>query len=267
MISAKNAWLWALLIGTFLFGLEAVTVHVTSNHNFVPTTILIGAFTVPVSFAFFVYGQERSLDRVSHRRAPLLETFLCFLVGGAVGTVFAGLIEYFALGAMPAYRQLGVGLIEESVKLILPLGLYLSGRFRSGMDGLVFGVASGMGFAAMETMGYGLVMFLNTERMSEVLETLMLRSFAAPVAHAAWTGVVCATIWRARLVRTAAARLDIVLAVFAATVLHAFWNIFNYSGFMLQVAAPVVIGGISLLLLAYRFLEARGAGADPGGDT
>ena len=51
--------------------------------------------------------------------------------------------------------MIGVGLIEEASKLIVPAAiLLLVRRYRTAADGLLLGVAAGAGFAAMETMGY-----------------------------------------------------------------------------------------------------------------
>ena len=48
--------------------------------------------------------------------------------------------------------MLAVGLIEESVKLAVPLWLFLRRRFPAPADGMLAGVAAGTGFAVLESM-------------------------------------------------------------------------------------------------------------------
>ena len=62
------------------------------------------------------------------------------------------------------------------------------------------GVATAMGCAALETMGYGFTSLLLSKGDLGVLdEVLLLRGLTSPAGHAAWTGLVCAVLWRERL--------------------------------------------------------------------
>lgn len=47
-----------------------------------------------------------------------------------------------------------VGLVEESTKLLVPLGLYALGRYRDPRAGIGIGLAAGFGFAIAETTQY-----------------------------------------------------------------------------------------------------------------
>jgi protease PrsW len=52
-----------------------------------------------------------------------------------------------------------------------------------------------MGFAALETMGYGFVTLLASRGNLALLEeALLARGLASPAGHAAWTGLVCAVL-------------------------------------------------------------------------
>lgn len=53
------------------------------------------------------------------------------------------------------------GLIEESAKLIVPLALLMLLRRPDPQAGIIIGIASGMGFATLETMGYGFTALLS----------------------------------------------------------------------------------------------------------
>ena len=85
---------------------------------------------------------------------------------------------------------IAVGLIEETAKLIVPALLLLLGRYRRPADGLLIGVASGAGFAVLETMGYGfVVLIISHGNLSAVDGVLMTRGLLSPAAHADLTGL------------------------------------------------------------------------------
>jgi hypothetical protein len=62
--------------------------------------------------------------------------------------------------------MLAVGLIEEAAKLIAPVAIVLYTRQRHLADGLLIGMASGAGFAALENMGDDLVVLLQSHGTS-----------------------------------------------------------------------------------------------------
>jgi RsiW-degrading membrane proteinase PrsW (M82 family) len=221
--------------------------------------LLLGAFIVPVAFVAFFYGQERAIDKLVHVEAPLRIVAACFFVGGIIGVVTAGFLEYATLTKLTISGLFIVGLIEESAKLIFPIAIYIRAHYRSEADGLLFGVASGMGFAALETMGYGLVSLMQSGGNVGILEgTLLIRGLLSPVGHAAWTGLICATLWRQRE-RTGKLFNPSVIWVFVlAVVLHALWDIAGLSQqAFISYPGYVIIGGISLMLLIRKLREAR----------
>jgi RsiW-degrading membrane proteinase PrsW (M82 family) len=170
------------------------TLIVTSNPNYAPSVILLGAFLVPVTFVTYLY-----------ERLPTLEVLLpalavCFLWGGVLGTVVAGPLEYGVASSLGFLPKLAIDLIEESAKIIVPLGFYLFGRYRSEAAGIVLGVTTAAGFASLETMGYGFVSLLQSKGNLGVLgEVLLVRGLSSPAGHMSWTGMVCAVLWRERL--------------------------------------------------------------------
>ncbi|MFY9812839.1 MAG: PrsW family intramembrane metalloprotease [Dehalococcoidales bacterium] len=255
----NQRWFQVLVIGAILFFGTEQALKFTNNINFVPTVILIGAFLVPVTMVTYFYSQEQVLDKTSHSAVPLSLVATCFLVGGVIGSVFAGFIEYTTLRSSSILILFGVGLIEETTKLIFPVIMFIRGRYRSEADGLLFGVSCGMGFAALETMGYGLVSLLQTQgNIGTLQEVLLIRGLLSPVGHAAWTGLVCAVLWRQRE-KTGKILRPVVFSVFLlAVVLHALWDIsgtssnvtVNYLGYS-------AVGVVSLTLLILRLRDAR----------
>ncbi|MDX6234480.1 MAG: protease PrsW, partial [Nocardioidaceae bacterium] len=139
---------------------------------------------------------------------------------------------------------LGIGLIEESAKLAVPV-VILAWRKPRPWDGLVLGVAVGSGFAALETMGYAFVALIQSGgHLGSVTHLLLIRSLAAPGGHAAWTGLSCAALFAIRTSRRRWLGWARFIIVFAGViVLHATWD---------SLAADngyLIVGGASFLLL------------------
>ena len=204
-------------------------------------------------------------DRIPAKEISLSCILICFLGGGAVGLIAAGLVEFQTIQKMGIPMLLIVGLVEEGAKLIFPLVQYLRGKYRSEADGLLFGVASGMGFAALETMGYGLVVLIQSGgNVSALEQVLLIRGLLSPAGHAAWTGLICAVIWRERERKgRGLPSLSVIGAFVLAVVLHTLWDTVNSLGgptatqFVIVIVGNLAIAGISLTLLMRRMREAR----------
>ncbi len=190
---------------------------------------------------------------------------LCFMVGGAIGVVAAGVVEFETLKSLSALGLLGVGAIEEAAKLIFPIGLFLWASYRSEMDGILFGVAAGMGFASLETMGYGLVSFAKSGGNINVLDqVLLVRGLLSPVGHAAWTGLICGVLWRERQRKKHGLfGLATFTAFVVAVILHTLWDLSNslsgqtMSSLVLALLGNLAVATVSLTLLIRRLREAR----------
>ena len=126
------------------------------------------------------------------------------------------------------------------------------------------GVATAMGCAALETMGYGFTSLLLSKGNLGVLdEVLLLRGFTSPAGHVAWTGLVCAVLWRERLkVAHATFNWRVGGAFATAIILHALWDTFasmrssTFVGFLSIELISLLIALISLTLLIRRVREA-----------
>ncbi len=195
-VVGRWAWVPALGIGVVLYELVRRAVVDTGNPNLVPSLILLGAAVVPVAFIAFVAGRRLVFTVTSGLVAAVA------LLGGVVGVVTAGMLEYHVLRDLGGIPAVLVAAIEESAKLIVPVAVLLvllvqRHRLRVG-DGLLLGVASGAGFAVLETMGYGLVVLIQSRGDLSVLdEVLVERGLLSPAAHMAWTGLAAAAIWAA----------------------------------------------------------------------
>ncbi len=194
-----------------------------------------------------------------HTEAPLIPVVTCFLIGGVVSVISAGFLEYEVLRHLSVGALLGVGLIEEAAKLLFPLGLYFSGRYRSPVDGLLFGITSGMGFAALETMGYGLVSLLQSRGDIAVLqEVLLVRGLLSPVGHAAWTALICGALWQARERTGKTLNAGVLWTYLMAVLLHSLWDLVGSSGSaVISYAGFLIVGTVSLVLLIRKWRAAQ----------
>jgi RsiW-degrading membrane proteinase PrsW (M82 family) len=262
----RRRWFQIFVSGLILLYLVERTLVATSNPNYVPSVILLGAFLVPITFVTYLY------ERLAGWDVPLPVLAICFLWGGVLGTVVAGTLEYDVARTLGFLPKLAIGLIEESAKLIVPLIFYFAGRYRSEAAGIVLGVTTAAGFAGLETMGYGFVSLLSSKGNLGILDELLLvRGLTSPAGHMAWTGLVCAVLWRERL-KVGHATLDwrVLGAFLAAVVLHALWDTFasvkspTFVGFLRVELLSLLIALISLTLLIRRVREARRA-AEGGG--
>jgi RsiW-degrading membrane proteinase PrsW (M82 family) len=259
----RRRWLQLLLSGLVLLFLVERTLVATGDPNYVPSAILLGAFLVPVTFTTYLYERLPSWD------VPLPAIAICFVWGGVLGTVVAGTLEYDVIRTLGFLPKLGIGVIEESAKLILPLVFYFLGRYRSEAAGIVLGVTTAAGFAALDTMGYGFVSLLQSKGNLGILdEVLLVRGLSSPAGHMSWTGLVCAVLWRERL-KAGHATLNwrVGGAFLTAVVLHALWDTFasirsaTFVEFLGVAFLSLLVAVVSLVLLLRRVREARRASA------
>lgn len=252
----RLGWLWVLLAGAAAYLLVLRTLVATENLNFVPSLILLGSIVVPASVLVFTASSGRQV------LVPPGIIALVAVLGGVVGTVAAGTLEYDALHRLGALPMIMVGLIEESAKLVVPLVVLLVTRYRDPRAGVVVGVASGMGFATLETMGYGLNALLSSGSLASVQETLLLRALLSPAGHVAWTGLTVAALWAVAGSPRKGRAVGRLIGVFvAAVLLHAAWDGLD------NLWVHLVVGGGSfaaLLVVIHRSHRGLGAGAPAG---
>jgi protease PrsW len=220
-LALRWCWLPVLLIGFGLYeALRQVLVE-TGNPNLLPALILVGAAVVPAAFVSFIAGRRLVF---AVRNGLVLVTAL---LGGVIGVVAAGLWEYRTLQRLGVLPIAGVGLIEEAAKLIVPLVIVLVLRHnRHPADGLLIGVASGAGFAVLETMGYAFVALIRSQGDVEVVQAVLFeRGVLSPAAHMAWTGLATAALWHAAIRHWRPRAVGWFLLVFlVAVALHTAWD-------------------------------------------
>lgn len=234
----RAGWLVVLVCGVAAYVVVLRVMVATENINFFPALLLIGATTVPLSVLALVYAGRRRLV------VPPWVVLSTAIVGGIVGVLAAGVLEYDTMRGLGVLPMVFVAIIEEAAKLVVPLLLLVLFRPRDARPGVVVGVASGMGFAVLETMGYGFQALLSAHSIAAVDETLLLRGLLSPSCHIAWTGMTVAMLWRLPSAQHRGRALTALGATYlVAVALHATWDGSS------SLPVHVLVASISLLVL------------------
>ncbi|MET9544306.1 hypothetical protein ABZY36_03200 [Streptomyces sp. NPDC006627] len=109
-LRAPRPWLRIFTTGLVLWLLTVAVTFATGNPNLVPTLLLLGSFLVSVTFVVWAFDRRETGELTP---TPIFSTFL---TGGVLGVLAASLLESYLLPP-PAWLFVGVGLIEEAVKL------------------------------------------------------------------------------------------------------------------------------------------------------
>jgi RsiW-degrading membrane proteinase PrsW (M82 family) len=230
----RHRWFQVFAVGLALLVLMEVSFLIAKNPNLVPAMIIYGAFLVPMTLITYLYD---SLPW----EVPMPLLAICLLCGGALGVAIASPLEIDLLGPLGQFRYFGVGLIEETSKLIIPVALFFVGTYRSESAGVIIGFTSAMGFSSLETAGYGFNAFMSNvgEHGAATLANILknplsvfeldlsfaARSLVDPVGHGTWTILTCYVLFHER---RKAGRFVLNWRVGAAFVLavllHAAWD-------------------------------------------
>jgi len=236
-----------LVLGLLAYFALLMVLLFTENWTIFPALLLVGALTVPLTvLVWTLNGRHGPL-------APPVVVLVAMLLGGIVAILGAGVLEPLAAAALGDAAVLLVGVIEESVKLIIPLILLVTVHDRTRNGGVVVGVATGAGFAVLETMGYGFNTLLEKGGgLGAVDATLLLRGFLVPAGHVAWTGVLCAALWAWRRSPSATGALATLGAYVAAIVLHTLWDASGSEAVHVIVAVASIAGLVWVVTRAHR---------------
>ena len=211
---SRNRYWQALLAGITLFALSAFASFVLKIDWAMWTTLILGSFLFPVGYV--VYMAES--DILASRPGAVIKVFLLAAFLGI--PVSGGLQLLLNVDWYSFQGALAIALIEEPIKVLAVIWLLRRRTDRFRMDGLVFGAAAGMGFAAFETLLFGLGYI---SAPGTLLQALVVRSVLSPFGHGTWTAIVCAVIWGQK---TRGRLLDprVIAAAGLAVALHTLWD-------------------------------------------
>lgn len=192
---------WATLIGTGIIAVLYLAGLITA-------AILMGAILVPVVYLLYLYEAR------VYRDAPVQVLGLSLGAGVIVGIIVTLVVDAFASTA-PLMRSTPFGLtvntggvvlflivvpiVLEIVKPLPALLLRRTGGFPETIDGLVFGVAAGLGFGAAETIVHFSQVITSGSIQREPgnwIYSLATIAIFMPLLHGSATGLVTGALWR-----------------------------------------------------------------------
>jgi RsiW-degrading membrane proteinase PrsW (M82 family) len=215
----RRYWLRIFVSGLVLWLLTVVVTFATGNPNLVPTLVLLGSFLVPVTFVAWAF-ERRDTGEID---APLVLN--TFITGGVLGILSASLLEAYLLHPSP-WLFVGVGLIEEGVKLAALAWLTRHLAVKSVRDGMILGASVGFGFAAFESAGYAFTA-LFTERglsLMDLVQTEVLRGLLTPLGHGLWTAILGGVLFWPSTREHFLLSGRLILAYLGVSILHALWD-------------------------------------------
>lgn len=238
---------WGLIAG---IGVVAVL----AGTGLVVPAIWVAALVVPALYLSYLREVE------VFAAEPLLVLLGTVVAGGVVGVAITAAADGLGKGLGPGgvlLLTVGVAVVAEALKPAVPL-LLLRARFPDTLDGLVLGVAAGVGYALAQTLVNLLGALGGTELRVDPADwvfTLFSAALLIPLLHGSCTGLVTASLWRPRGGRDAALRAaGLPLAVIADVIFAAGSELLDDAGlsplFVLLWQAAVVAG----VLVAVRTL-------------
>jgi hypothetical protein len=191
---------WFLLGGSIVLLLLAVG-------RYVPVAIVVAALLVPLLYLFYFY------DVQIYQNEPIRVLAATFVLGAALGAALSLGVYRFVLGLyLPGFGPslefvlvagVALPLLGQLLMLVGPLLLFFARpRFDEVLDGLGFGVASGLGFAAAQSIVYSWVLitgpFQEPGQPYAWVFPVVRISLLIPLVNAATTGLICAALWLRR---------------------------------------------------------------------
>lgn len=242
--SRRHMWLVVLIVGVALLVLTRQACLLTGNPHLWPAYLLVGALILPATVVSFVDGMSTTF-----MVAPV-HLIVIATVGGVLGVVLAGLGEFGLQNVYGELPRIAVAVVEEASKLIIPLVALLLVR-RDAANGLIIGMASGGGFAVVETLGYTGAAFVHAgTTLSEVDNLLWERAIFTPATHIAWTGLATCALGFAFERRWSLIAISGFVGAFGfAVLLHTLWDASNTGGYLILSAVSIgAICGVAYLL-------------------
>lgn len=253
-----RSW-WRILLSAFLFYLLSLgALLLTHNPNLFPTVVLLGVFMLPAAYAAFFYD---------HRRLSLLSAGAVarsFLYGGLLGVIAASILEPLFIHRLIPSTMLTVAIIEEFAKILGVMIIARRLRHDAEIDGIILGAAAGMGFAALESMGYAFTGFLRSGgSLSFTVYLILIRGIMSPLGHGIWTALLASVLFREA--RNSRFRFNWkVLGAYGTVVfLHSLWDLlpFVMAAFLLPgldvFLGQTAVGLAGLFLLWRRWREGQ----------
>ncbi len=253
-----NSWWRVLLVGLLFYFATLVALGITGNPVLFPTVGLVGSFMIPVAYVAFFY------DRRNQSRLTVPKIAQSFIYGGLIGVLAASLLEPLLIQQLNFGTAFLVGLVEEFVKILGILFIARRMNHDAEMDGLLLGVAAGMGFAALESNGYAFTAFLRSQgSLSLTVYVTLLRGILSPIGHGTWTAILTSVLFRESRDGHFRFNSKVIGAYLTVSILHGLWDglpgaiaVIFASGLDVFVA-QALIGLVGFFILWLRWREAK----------
>jgi len=220
------------------FGFDLVTVRALLGAGLVPVMLGGGLWLTPLRQ--YIKGTDYLLALASGAAVGLGFSLLRYVVVPKFAVGFSAVLVLPVLAAV----------VAEAGKVAAIRGFLRQERSSQEMQGLLFGVLAGLGFAAVENTA-SVLTALHQGEGDAIVSLLGLRILIS-LAQACWTGALASMLWREKPLTS---RLAPVLGMFlAVTALHALWDYQIFYSDDASAGIPAVIlasavGTLSLFLL------------------
>lgn len=179
---------------------------------------------IVVAYLGFIYWLDR------YEREPLWLVLSTFAWGAIGGTCAGCALSVFPSAAAIATFGADTGmflstvvvapLAEEFTKALVFVPLMLSRHIDNETDGLIYGAATGLGFAALENLMY----FAVSSSAEEFFVIVFLRTFFTTLVHCISSALIGMALGWARHRSRTTWPIALLVGYVAAVVCHATWN-------------------------------------------
>lgn len=252
--SWAKPWLFSrmLLISVAISVLLIIAYRTFTNDNLIPGLMFIGSFAVPVSTLIFF------LEMNAPRNISVFMIMALAFLGG-VTSLFIALIFFDRLQFLSDIMSASAaGIIEEVAKVlvvVLIVGRFT--RYKWILNGLLFGAAIGMGFAAFESAGYA---YRSSGNFNLMVDNLILRGLLSPFMHIVWTANAAAALWIVKGDKkfnwSMLGDMRFLRVLLSSMLLHMVWNAnFNILAIpvLLDIKYPIL--GILAWIICFRLVQ------------
>jgi CRP-like cAMP-binding protein/RsiW-degrading membrane proteinase PrsW (M82 family) len=208
-------WPWVFAAGTIALGAFA-TLSGGQPSTALDAAIVVGALIGPVTFVTYLVESGLLPERLVRIAATFLVVGIAVFPLAAVLEAFAGLRP----GEIPG--AVGIAVIEELAKLLAVMPLASRRWIRFQRDGVVYGAAAGMGFAAFETFLLGRALL---EAGHGALAAVLLRALLSPFGHGTWTAIAAGGLIRDKRAGRFVIGPAMLGAIAMSISLHALWDL------------------------------------------
>ena len=270
-VSWPKPWLFARMViaSVVLYLLFYMGWKAWGNPKLLPGLMFIGSFAIPIStlVLFFEFNVWRNVSLYMVARLVLF--------GGVVSLitthVILDLIDKEIIPNAWISNVIGAsiaGPVEETAKVVSVVVAVSAAKYRYKLNGLLFGAAVGVGFAAFESMGYAWELFtqinagVTLEAAAQsgdfayahemgmqyganvMFDNIVMRGLLSPLGHIVWSAIAGCALWRVIKGRAFKWRMlcdeKFIRLLLVPVFLHMIWN----SPFALPYYGKYIIVGV-----------------------